>query len=175
MSDEIQALRVYADRPEDIIFQNRTLQPTLQNLQQQVTSLARVAFDDRLAIADLPDIRTKIAILDVPRQGDKVIRPLNTDFTISATRDALVFYTLELTTALLLAGTDEVTVDLVVGGQVISTVKSRITMTLILGVTRTDVQQKVLSGMIPRSAVANLTVTSNNGTAILISSYEVLI
>lgn len=165
---------IYSDIPDTIILNNRTLTPDLYNLQAQVTSLARIASDDRLQLALLPGMQAALTSLLTSRSGLRQTRALDTDFVISPTIDAFVFYTLELTTSLLIAGTDEITVDLVVDGQIISTVKSRLQMTLALGVTQTTVQQKILCGMVPKNATVRLTTTSNSGTATLITSFEAL-
>ena len=96
-------------------------------------------------------------------------RTLDTDFVISATRAAHVFYTLELTAALSLLGThtDDIAVAIIAVGVIQASIfKNLLTATIVLGWCLTLTHQKVLAGYVPAGATVRL-VSSGSGTATL--------
>lgn len=101
-----------------------------------------------------------------------VERALDADFVIHATRDAHVFYTVQLTASLFLTGTDYAQVSLSVDGTEIAVAKNLLTMTLALGVTQTVTHQKVVSTLVPAGSTVRLTST---GTCSLIDTLEILL
>lgn len=163
---------IYTEDPQLILFNNRTRTPTLEELTEQVNVLARIAisandFSDR--IATLEAVYSQLAVSTI---ADKQTRSLNTDFVIDAARDALVFYTIELTATRILTGTDTAVTDLCVNGDSVCTVKNLLSVVLALGVNITNTHQKVLMGFVPRGGTVNLT---SSGTATFINGVELLL
>lgn len=108
-------------------------------------------------------------------------RALDSDFVVSAERNARVSYTIETTTAATGAGDNdsEALVELVIDGVVRHSARNRIVATLtailgLLGLSLTsNVQRWVLSGYVSAGQTVRL-VTSGTGTAALLSVQEVL-
>jgi len=103
-------------------------------------------------------------------------RILDSEFVISQDRDALVFYTVEMQAQLLLAGTSYAKVYMYANGILVSTVQNLLTMTLLLGITETTVQQKILCGCIPAGTTVQLvSEISGNASATIVGQMEVLL
>lgn len=103
-------------------------------------------------------------------------RILNSQFIISQNKDAIVFYTVEMQAQLLLAGTAYSKVSLYSNGVLLCSVQNLLTMTLLLGITETSTQQKVLSACIPAgNTVELISELSGNATADLVGQMEVLL
>lgn len=160
-------MTTYSDNPQDIIFNNRSRTPTIEELTAQVTSLARILVNQNLNISTTAQTPTRLASLQN--------RSLNSDFIISNIQDALVFYTIELSVSLTLSGTDSETVTLMVNNVANVSIKNLITLVLgLLSLTQTNTQQEILIGFVPAGSTVNLT-TSGTGTATLLQSMEVLL
>lgn len=166
---------IYDVDPQQILFQNRTRIPNLEQLTDQVNALARNLIQQELINDRIIQLETIIALFTT-RVGTPVARILNSDFVISLNQDTIGFYTIELTTSLSLTGTDEVSVDLNLDGISMAQVKNKQVLNLgILSLTDTSTQRYLLSGYVRRSQIVNLAVTSNSGTATYVSGFEVLL
>lgn len=158
-------MSLYSDNPQSILFNNRTQEPTLENLQAQVNSLARILVSQSL---EIPVVVVNPIISNIQN------RSLDSNFVVSGSRDALVFYTIELTASRVLTGSETAQVDLICAGNIIGTVKNLLTVTLALGVGITNTHQKILMGFVPMGSTINLA-SSGTGTSTLIQSLEVLL
>lgn len=156
--------------PEDIILVNRTLMPTVSDLTQQILCLSNVVNQQAAQIKQLQ----AAAVVINPITWSQPSRSLDTDFVIDSGRDALVFYTVELTATGLISGTVFSQVTLNAQALPLATVKNLLTVTLGLGVLITQTQQKVLIGLVPAGQTVNLA-SSGTGTATLANVLEVLL
>lgn len=113
----------------------------------------------------------------VPKpKAQSIPRIFNEDYIISENKDAYVFYTIEMQAELLLAGTAYAKATLLVDEREVASVMNRIQMTLLLGVTETNTQQKILTTFVPAGSVCRITSEiSGNATIALIDFLEVLI
>lgn len=161
---------IYGDNPEDILLGNRTRTLTIEQAQAQINSLARMLVDVRNRCTQLES-----EVVTLPATcWSQPSRSLNTDFTVHDTKNAWVFYTLELTVTGLITGTDNIAVSLFTDGLVTTMVKKLLTVTLALGVMITQTQQVILSAFVPAGKSINLT-TSGTGIATLVNVLEVLV
>lgn len=168
---------IYGDDPQDVIFNNRAGRSSLDSLGQDIVSLARSMANQRALIARIEALERAVALIPGTPVLTKQVRALDTDFVIDQNRNALVFYTIELTATGTLTGTSQVSVDLLVDTASISTIKNLLTVTLSLGsLIGSDTKQKVLVGYAPAKSVINLASSSSGGgSASIIQASEVLI
>lgn len=106
-----------------------------------------------------------------------VIRPLNTDFVISAERDATVSYTVECYVPVtLLANNAAADVVLKVGGVIVSNPGEEMDVTLALGLSIRPTHRKTFSARVPAGSTVNLTsVIVGAGTATYLYGQETLL
>lgn len=167
-------MSTYGDYPYRVLLANRTQTPTLDQLQSQVNSLARILVDVQDAIKGIGDLSTIVASLNISSLVSAQSRALNSDFTISSTRNAIAFYTIELSVSQAITGTDTVAVDMFLNSISVGRVKKILTVTLGLGIAITNTDQKLLIGFVPAGSTVNLT-SSGTGTATLNDSLELLL
>lgn len=159
---------MYADDPQQLLLANRLRVPSLETLAEQVNTIARILITQKLTLEQVVTATPASPTLS------KQERVLDTNFIVSTSQNALVFYTLELTASRILTGTDSTTVDLLLDGTTLGTVKNLLTVTLALGVGILHTHQKILMGFIPKGGTVNLA-TGGAGNATLISSLELLL
>lgn len=113
----------------------------------------------------------------LPRVWQTPTRALDTDFVVSATRDALVVYTVQLGASLSLSGTSSASVTLNVAGAAHAAVSNALTLALgLLSLTQSTTQQFVLTSIVPANDTVHLTsALAGGGTASLINVMEVLL
>ena len=160
--------------PEQIIASNRDHDPGYAELVDQVTSLARMIQDAR---REDDRLDARIDALGPPREAFQLTRPLDTDFIIHATRDVLVFYTIELMVTATLLGANNTNADVVLNVDQVPTTESKnlLTCVLLLGLSFSAVtHRKVLSGYIRPGQTCNLT-TSGAGSKTFIAGQEIFL
>jgi hypothetical protein len=167
-------MTIYSDDPQSILFSNRSRIPTLEQLTQQVNSLAKILVNSRGYDDRISSLESKLVPLLVEHVFQRPTRILDTDFIISSSRKSLVFYTVELTAARVLTGIDSASVTLMVDGISQTIAENLLNVTLALGVGITNTHQKIIIGYVPPGSTVNLT-SSGTGTMTLIQSLEVIL
>lgn len=161
---------LYANRPEDILFANRVPRTDPDTLLDQITSCAKILVNqqNRLMALEANQVTINAPVVIQPST-----RALNTDFIVNSGRNALVFYTVELSTSCVLTGSDDVSVLLFIDGTSRGLIRNFLNVTLALGITVSQIHQKILTGFVPAGQTVNLT-SSGTGSATLIQTIEVL-
>lgn len=123
-----------------------------------------------------PLLQAQIAALQTPRLHDFPARSLDTEFTVSTTRESEVSYTVALVASATLLGlnSDTADVNLYINGNLSAPNKNQLDATLGLGLSFTVTQHKTMTARVPAGATVQL-VSSGTGTKTLLVSREVLL
>lgn len=102
-------------------------------------------------------------------------RPFNSVFTPSATRDSMVYYTINAAVSANSATVSNSRVDIQVGGATVDSIETAISITATLGIATVNLtEKKIISAFVPAGATVQL-VTSGTVTPTLLSGQEVLL
>lgn len=102
-------------------------------------------------------------------------RPFNSAFTVSATRDAIVFYTINAAISSSTTTASNSRVDIQVAGSTVDSIESSVSVNATVGTTTVSiVQKRIISAYVPAGSTVQL-VTSGTVTPTLLSGQEVLL
>lgn len=169
---------IYDENPLDILFNNRTRIPNLEQLTLQVNSLARMALTIKDNKNRLSTLEAAIIPLQVAKSFVNPDRSLNTDFIVSSTRDALVAYSIDLTVTASIVGTatNTILLALLINGVSINSIQQSLTATILIGLSIAPTHRHFLTTIVPAGATVNLTSTiTGTGSATLVSTQETLL
>lgn len=100
-------------------------------------------------------------------------RPFNSVFTPSATRDTMVYYTINMAVSANSATVSNSRVDIQVAGATVDSIETAISITATLGIATVNLtEKKIISAYVPAGATVQL-VTSGTVTPTLLSGQEV--
>lgn len=158
----------YDENPQQILFDNRTRIPTLDQLVAQVLSLARLAVNAAEDAKRITALEAVIAGLKVKKQVTNPVRSLDVDFVVSPDSDADVVYSVDLSLVANIVGiaTNEAKVSLMVNGVEMDSVRHNLQATIILGLSLQHTHRYILQSFVPTGATVKLTSTlTGTGTA----------
>jgi hypothetical protein len=169
--------------PYQIIMANRTRTPTLQELSQQVTSLARALVATNTAsdtsVGMIKSTATALNnVLPAPVMSSTP-RTLNTPFQVSTAGPALVVYNFEMAIQLALLTPQDIGVDLLIDvtnppTQDFGSAYMYANQTVGVSLTIAQKSREQLVGWVPAGYWVSLVTSGAGGTAALTSQLEVV-